>query len=310
MHYRHLLILSLTAALCLACAAAPAPRRIRNDARLSLRHLNKGASYYNKGCYAKALAHLREAHERFTAADDLPGTAESLNSIANTYYRLGDFQKALVLYDEAIMLFRQLGQTSGQVRALANKAAVLIADGQPDMASTALDQAEKAAGGRPILLALRMKTRAMLLLARNMPGEAQTVLMGALSAAANTDLSVRADIQYTLGHLMLTTENPETALSHLEAALEIDRGNGAYFSVAMDLAALGTGCDQLSRYDDAAGYYRRSIKIFALLQAPHKVRWVLPRFISSADKAGVDIGATIQWTEDWLAGRQESDICR
>ncbi len=310
MYLYRLLILAVTAAVCLACASGPAQQRPPKDVRLSIRHLNKGTTYYTKGCYPKALQHLQEAHERFAAADHLQGTADSLNSMANTYYRLGSFQSALTVYDEAIALFGQLGQKSGQVRALANKSAALIAGQKLDEASVVLDQADEIAGGKNILAALRLKTRAMLGIAHNDFKGAEALLLRALDAAPQADQLLFADIQYTMGHLMLTIRHPERAAAHLEAALKIDRAIGAYYSTALDLAALGSCYDDMARHAEAVGYFKRSLKIFALLQAAPKVQWVLPRLERNAEKSGLNIQAALQWAAQWTAGQREANICR
>jgi tetratricopeptide (TPR) repeat protein len=262
------------------------------------------------GCYTKALANLQEAHERFAAADHLVGIAESLNSIANVYYRLGDYSTALAIYDEAFPLFHQLKQTSGQIRTLANKAAALIAGQYFDAAAQILDQADKIADGQPILLALRLKNRALLHLSQNDAASASPLLDQALSAVPLSDQTLLADIHYTIGQMQLIFADSQKALPHIEMALEIDRKSGAYYAVAQDLAAMGLYFDKLARYEVAVNYYQRSLKIFALLDAFQKVQWILPHLVDSAHKASLNINASLKWAELWLSGQRESGICR
>ena len=129
MHPLRTILIVAAVFVCLTCASAPAPKRVPEDLHQGIRRLNQGAEEYQKGCYLKALQYIQESHERFALLDDMSGTAASVNTLANIYYRLGDFQSALLVYDEAIALFEQLDHRSGLARALTNKAAVLIAVG-------------------------------------------------------------------------------------------------------------------------------------------------------------------------------------
>lgn len=295
---------------CLACAAGPAPERAPKDIHQGVRQFNKSTSYYAKGCYPKALQHIQEAYERFSAVDQLQGSADCLNTMANIYYRLGEFQSALVFFDETIELFEQLNQNAGLVRALANKSATLIAAGRLDDASRVLDRADSLGKKSNIYKSLRLKTRALLLIAHKRHQDAEELLTEALHAAPGSGQSLRADIFYTLGDLKLAMQNPEQAVTQLTKALDIDRRTGAYFNTAMDLAALGTCYENMARYKQAVGFFKRSLKIFALLEAHAKVQSVLPHLEASAAKAGGNLQATLFWTEQWIAGRQEAGLCR
>jgi tetratricopeptide (TPR) repeat protein len=304
-------ILILMACVLLACASGPAPERSASDTRLSIRHLNKAADFYIKGCFSKALEQAQEAHERFVAADDLKGAAESLNSMANIYYRMGDPKSAVPIYDETIDLFEQSGDKAGQVRAMASKSAALIAAQRLDEAAAVLDQAD--AQGVDALAPLCWKTRALLRIEQNDPQAAEALLRDALGRVSAADRALGSDIHYTLGRLLLTTQRPQPAIGHVEAALNIDRSAGAYYSMGIDLAALGDCYDRTGQYAEAVRRYKRSVKILALLGAAQKVQWVLPRLKASAQKAGLvdqSLLATLQWAQQWLAGRQQADICR
>jgi len=303
-------ILVVTAFICLACASGPPPEKAPKDIHQSVRNLNKGTSYYIKGCYPKAIQHIQKAHERFAVADDLQGTADSLNTMANIYYRLGDFKSALAIYDETVELFKQLEDQTGQIRALTNKSAALIAVLRLDEATQVLDQADGLARATGILTGLRLKTRAMLLMAQNDAKGAESLLPRALRAAPQTDHALLADIHYTLAKLLVTTQRPQQAVPHIESALKFDRAAGAYFSIGLDLEALGACYENMTRYAEAVNYYKRSLKIFALLDAPQRVKWVLPRLETSASKAGLNLQTTLRWTEQWLAGQREASLCR
>jgi tetratricopeptide (TPR) repeat protein len=293
----------------LACASAPAPDRISQDIHQGVRRLRQGASEYQKGCYLKALQYVQESHERFSLVDDLQGSAASLNTLANIYYRLGDFRSALSVYDEAIALFEQLDQRSGLVRALANKSAVLIAAGSLDEASRTLDHADEISKDTYILKSLRLKTRALLRIARGDSRGAETFLVAALQIASQSEQEFLADIHYTLAQLKLIVQRPQEAVSHLQSALEIDRAAGAYFSIGLDLAALGSCYENLADFVQAVHYYKRSLKIFALLEAHPKVQWVRSRLVSCADKAGLNLEPILHWAEQWASGHNQAGLC-
>jgi tetratricopeptide (TPR) repeat protein len=293
----------------LACASAPAPDKVPEEIHQGIRHLSQGAAEYQKGCYLKALEHVQESHERFALVDDLPGSAASLNTLANIYYRLGDFQSALLVYDEAVALFEQLDQRSGLVRALANKSAVLIAAGSLDKASRTLDRADEISNGSRILKSLRLKTRALLRIALGNSQDAEALLHEALKIASQSEQEFLPDIHYSLAQLKLTVQRPQEAVTHLQIALKMDRAAGAYFSIGLDLAALGSSYENLGDHVQAVHYYERSLKIFALLKAHAKVQWVRSRLVSSAEKAGLNLEPLLHWTELWDSGHSQATLC-
>lgn len=309
--YLHRTVLIITTAyVCLACASTPAPKRVSEDIHQGIRYLNQGAAEYQKGCYLKALQHIQESHERFALVDDLPGSAASLNTLANIYYRLGDYRSALLVYDEAIALFEQLDQRSGLARAMANKSAVLIAAGSLDEASRTLDRADEISKGSHILESLRLKTRALLCISRGDPQGADALLAAALEAASQSEREFLADIHYTLAQHKLTIQRPQEALSHLRSALKLDRAASAHFSIGLDLAAIGSCHENLADYTEAVNYYKRSLKIFAMLEAHPKVQWVRARLESCAEKADLNLEAILHWTEQWASGRNAAGLCR
>jgi tetratricopeptide (TPR) repeat protein len=308
---RHLrpVFITITVLTCLACAAAPAPPKAPEDIHQGIRDLNKGAVEYQKGCYDKALQYVRSAHERFSLVDNLSGSAASLNTLANIYYRLGDLRGAMLVYDEAAALFEQLDQRPGLVRVLTNKSAVLIASGKLDQASRTLDHVDEMAKNTRILKSLRLKTRALLHMARGDSRSAEALLIEALNAASQSESGLLADIHYTLAQIKVTIPQLQEALSHLQTALELDRRAGAYFSTGLDLEALGSCHENLADYTEAFNYYKRSLKIFAMLEAHHKVQFVRTRLVSCAENAGLNAEAVLHWSEQWSAGRNEAGLC-
>ncbi len=310
MHTLRILPLALTVIICLACASGPIPERSPRHLRKSIRHLNKGTQFYAKGCFPHALQQFRKSHEHYAAADHMEGVAASLNSLANTYYRLNDTTGALANYDEAIEIYRLLNDRTGLVRAMTNKSAALITSGQLDAAAAVLEGADKLAKDRGLLTGQRLKARAILLMHRREHLAAEKLLKQALEATLPEAYSQFADVQYAMGHLLLTSQRPAQAITHLNSALEADRKLGAYHGIAQDLAALGACRAQMGQHDQAVIDYKRSLKIFALLADTPKVEKIREKLEDSARSAGADIQAALLWVERWQAGEREANICR
>lgn len=209
--------LVLISCVCYACAGGgPAQPEQPKHVRQSIRYQNKGVALYTKGCYPKALEYFQDAHERYTAADNLEGIGNSLHSIANIYFRLEQWESALLVYDDAIEAYGLSGESLGLVRLLCDKTAALIAADRLEDAAATLDKADQAASGADYFPAQRLKTRALLLIRQNAFAEARVMLDKALSLVAKEDLTTLAGIHYTMGHLLLLERQPEQALTQFK----------------------------------------------------------------------------------------------
>jgi tetratricopeptide (TPR) repeat protein len=295
---------------CTACASGPAPERAPQDLRLSIRHLNRGTHYYKKGCFSKAAQHFQNAHERFAATDNLQGTADSLNSLANAYYRLNDFKRAVPVYDEAQALYDLVNDKMGRVRTLTNKSVALTSWDKVQDAQAALNLADTLAGPDDILKSLRLKARAILKLKTNEPEESKQLLEEAVKLIPKSDIHQYASAQYAMGYVLLSTRQPRKAIDYLKRALAADRSAGDHFGIGQDLEALGDCRVQLKQHAQATTEYKRSIKIYALLKHPQKVQTLSSKLVKSASASGADIQITLDWTTQWIAGLHEANICR
>lgn len=295
-----------------ACAggSAPPPEKQPRDLHRSIRYLNRGTSFYSKGCFTKAAYQFQKAHEMFAAADNLQGAADSLNSLANAYYRLNEMPSAVLVYDEAAAYYRLIEDREGEVRSLSNKSAALSASGQFAAAEAALDLADKAAGNEDLLSGQRMKARAILKIKTHDLADAKQLLSKAMRAIPRSDTGQYASAQYTMGVLLLASQKPSDAIAYLQKALEIDQKAESYFGIAQDLETLGDCHAKMEQHTKAVNYYKRSIKIFALLDYPERVGQISDRLSLSASKANLDIKATLHWVKQWLAGQWEIGICR
>lgn len=266
--------------------------------------------FYNKGCFVKAVRHFQKAHERFAAQDNIQGTAESLNSLANAYYRLNDMDSAVRLYDEALELYRLQQDIPGQIRALANKSTAMAASGRLGEAGTALDQADALAESKAILAGLRLKARAILKIKAGDTAGAKRLLLKAMHAISKKEAAQYASAQYTMGYLLLSAQQPQEAIPYLEKALDADRSAHANFGMGQDLEALGDCRMQSGQYRQALTYYKRSLKIFVLLNNADRIQRTRTKLEHNAAKADADIQATLHWVNQWLAGKREANVCR
>lgn len=301
-------IMLICCLLLLSCASGPAPKRQPREVRNQTRFMNKGVTLYTKGCYARALELFNEAHESYSVADDLAGEANSLGSIANTYFRLQDIDSALLVYDEALELFRFLDHREGLTRTRVDKAAALIEAGRLDEASALLDQADAQASNGTA--AMRFKTRALLAAARKDLAAARLFLEKAQASDQGAAPSILAGIHYARGHLALISDEPQKALKPLQTALDIDRRAEAYADIAKDLQALARCYGQLGQDRQALTCLKRSIKIHALLGNSPKAQAMVPELQRLAGQTGIDIKATLHWVNQWLAGQREFNFCR
>ncbi len=300
-------LIAVSVLACLACAAAPAKPRLPEGTRKSIYYTNRGTALFNKGCHRRALDYFQSAHQRYTAADNLEKVAETLIGIGDIYYRLGDMPSALHVYDDAIEISQSLEDNPGMALAISDKAAALIALERLDEAAATLDRAD-ALPTAP-RAALRMKTRALLLIRQNRAVEARSLLEKALAAVVSGEEAIQSGIYFALGHLDLTENRPAAAQRHFAEALRIDRLMGAYHDMARDLEALGN-CDVgLDDHRAAVHHFKRSAKIFALLQEKQRAESVLSQLEASAARADLDIQATAHWVRQWLADPAGADLC-
>jgi tetratricopeptide (TPR) repeat protein len=297
-------------ACCTACASGTTTERSPEHIRQSLRYVNKAAGLYERGCFANALEQFMEAHERYAAADHMAGTAASLNGIANAYYRLGELDSALLVFDEAAELFRELGDLRGEIRVFANKGVALAEAGRTDEGRTALDRADDLAGPSGMLERLRLKNRAILMIHRGDVAGAAALVEKAVELSQGLRDSQYAAIQYTYGRLLLLERKPDRAVGHFEQALDMDRSRGAYFGIAQNLEGLGAADEQAGRYDRALQYYKRSLKGFALLGSTKQAAAVRRSLERVAERSGADIRATLHWSRRWMEGSREANLCR
>ncbi|MBT8342918.1 MAG: tetratricopeptide repeat protein [Desulfatitalea sp.] len=310
MHPRHrLTIACLLAGLLLACTTGPPQPRPPEHVRRNTYYMNKGVRLYNKGCFGRALIYFQRAHRRYTAVDDLEGVCLCLNNIADIYMRTRKLDDALLVYDDAIEVAGHLNDTAWQVRAMGNKAAALIELDRLTEADLVLDQAD-AVGASGVHPALRLKTRALLQIKRGDLLQARKLLKKALAEADSTQEANLSSVYYAMGHIGLLQNDPDDAVEQFERALHLDQKTASYWDIASDLAALGRSHARMEDHAQAVHYFKRSAKIYALLQAVMQTESIVVELQRSAVQADLDPQATLHWVDQWLSVENNADLCK
>jgi tetratricopeptide (TPR) repeat protein len=292
----------------LSCASGPAPERPPEYVREGVYHQNVGVALYDKGCYARAMDYFQDAHELYAAADDQAGVVRALNSIADTYFRLGDMKSALLVYDEVVEFSTAGKRDTDLYRALSNKAAALIALDRMETAASVLDRVEAMAdkGGQR---ALYLKTRALWLIKAERFRQAGDFLEKALDAFEGSHDGMAGSIYFSMGRLLLASDQSKKARSRFEQALAVDRASGRHHDTARDLEAIADTYAAMGDHADAAHFYTRGAKIYALLKDGQGMESVLPKLENSAAMAHIDIQATRYWIQKWRQDASGSLIC-
>ncbi len=294
---RHLLFISLLVFGAAACTgsrqqAAPENPHLGNG----LKTLQKADAWYRKGCYTKALALYRLAYPDLVAGDSPDKMAVCLNNMGNVFLRSGKPESAVVFFDEAIELSQ--GTADGLIlrTAWVNKATALMQGEQYDAAAAALTNARNAGPDSADLLA----ADALLHLRRGDTETARSLLADALDRVEDQDGATVAVIQSTLGHVARNGGDLEGGFKRFRQALAADRRQSYYRGMADDLKAMGDIRSSQERHAEAAGHYKRSIALYALINATAEVEALRGPLSTSAAAAGLAVDGTLFFVDDWL----------
>lgn len=276
-------------------------------ARDGAKQIQKGNQQYAKGCYRQAAAHFSRAHAEFTAADDQPGIAISLNSLGNVYQATGDVDNAVAFFDEALIIGSARGDQQTMRQALANKAAALIGADRLDDADKALAAAEKLDPGPflPLLI-----TKGIYFLKQADYPQAQAFLETALADVDKADHSSQAKIHFALGRLKQARGDAVGAGEHFQMALAADRAVGFYTGMALDHIQLGDIFLEQGSSAKALAHYKQAVKIYALLGDAHKVNAGITKLEQAAQAAEADIRLTVHFAKTWLEDKGLKRPCR
>ncbi|MBW2109129.1 MAG: tetratricopeptide repeat protein, partial [Deltaproteobacteria bacterium] len=262
---RYVLFLGCVAILAVSCA----PGRIatlKSGETAGKRASAEALSWYRKGCYERALEYFMRAYELFSLADARAGVAMTLNHMGTVYRVLGRYEEALKACEEAHGLYQGLNDPEGSAEALSNKAAALIEQGRLKRAEAVLQYAGSFTSG--LLTGVSagvLQNRAVLLARKGLFQEAERLVRTALRQSRELAPAKAASLNFFLGHLMLETNRPETAVEALKTALALDKQARFSPGVAQDLSALAGAQQRLGRYAEAVKLWKRAVKMFVLM---------------------------------------------
>jgi len=304
------LIGSYALLLCACAGGGAAPNPLPPDGIAGMNELIKGNERYQRGCYPRALEHFFKAHERFTASDHMAGIAMSMNNIGNAYRAVGDLESALLFYEEACLSYSALQNPDGALQSLSNKAAALIDAERFDAAEHELARAEKISGGSPRPFGPLLRNQGVLLFKKGDFPRARSFLDAALKNTEPHDSPEFAAVNFALGNLMLKTGSPVEAIRYFETALSADRSSSYYRGTADDLAAIGSIHYGKGDAHLAVGFFKRAVKIYALIQDRPKVDAMRDLLLEASQKAGLSSELTEFFVERWSRGDILENPCR
>ncbi|MEA3280666.1 MAG: tetratricopeptide repeat protein [Thermodesulfobacteriota bacterium] len=301
----------LTAVLFLfGCAGGNAVKKTPDHIISGMKEIRKGTTWYQRGCYKRSLEYFFRAHELFAASDQLDGVAMSMNNIGNIYRVMEDIDSSLLFFEESIRIYQDIENYNGLVQALSNKAAVLIDSDRLEEAAGVLKSAEDIAQKNSIPTGHILNNRGILFIREKEYSRAEEILNSVLANADPANCSEYATVNFALGNLMRETGRHEKAVYFFKAALETDRLSGFHKGIADDLSAIGDVNFSQGKYEPAVNYFKRSIKIYALIQNRSKVSEIMKKLDIASEKAGQDISVTKHFINRWLEGKDFEGPCK
>jgi tetratricopeptide (TPR) repeat protein len=284
-----------------SCALGRPTKQIPPHLSAGGRQMKKGVEWYQKGCYTRSLEYFFRAYELYSASDVLEGVAMSLNNIGTIYRIKGNYEEAVSFFDESFAIYSDLNDHKGAVKALSNKAATYILARNLGKAEQVIEVAMESLpeGANKDLLVPILQNKGVLLTKRGSYEAAEEVLTDCLKQARSLDPMGMASLHFAFGNLMLETGRPADAIAYLEEALSIDRELGFYRGIADDLFSIGQAYASLGQNEKAIRSWKRSVKIFALIDQAPEVHATMKLLRETAHKAGIDISVTEAFVERW-----------
>jgi len=294
---------------CFACAGGNSAKKIPEHITAGTKEMAGGIARYNKGCYQDSLEYFFKAHELFVASDQLSGIAMSLNNIGNVYRITGDFDSALLFFDEAFAIYSDMGDPLGGVQVLSNKVATLIDGDRLEQAEKVLNIAEEMAKKNRILFAPLLTNKGIVFIKKTEYRRAEEVMQTALSNTDPENLLEFAAVNFALGKLMFETQRYEKAVDFFKTALTADRLIGFNKSIADDLDAIGSAYLKLEKDELAINFLKRCVEIYALMGNHKKVQNIMEKLEKASEKTGIDLTITKHFINRWLEGKVLESIC-
>ncbi|MEA5574026.1 CHAT domain-containing tetratricopeptide repeat protein [Calothrix sp. UHCC 0171] len=82
--------------------------------------LEQGIDQFQTGNLKAALLSYEKALQIYRQIKDRTGEAQALGNLGNAYYILGDYRKAIDFHQQSLVIFRQIGDRAGEGRSLGN----------------------------------------------------------------------------------------------------------------------------------------------------------------------------------------------
>lgn len=268
----------------------------------------KGMPFSERGCYARALEHFTRAQELCTAVGDRRCMAMSANNIGVAYRAMGEAGAAIPFFEDALRIYRGLGDPDSVRQALSNLAAAQVDAGDYASAGKNIDEALKIeVPHKPFVPAMTVKG---ILLARQGDAKgAEATLREALGEISRRDPEGGAAAHFAMGEVLLGQARYGEAVPFFEKALAIDRKAGFYRGIADGFAALGLCRAGLKDDVSAVNAWEQGVRIYALLGMREKVKTTMALLEEAAKRSNRDIGLTRALAERWLRGEMTGSLC-
>ena len=176
---------------------------------------DKGMPFYERGCYARALDHFYRANELYTAIGDSRGMAMSANNIGVVYRAMGEAAAAIPFFEDALRMYRSLGNQADVRQTLSNLAAAQVDTGDYGSAGKNIDEALKIRIGRkPFVPAMTVK--GILLAKQGDVKGAEAMFREALDQIDKRNPAGAAAANYAMGELLLGTARYKEAVPYFD----------------------------------------------------------------------------------------------
>ena len=208
---------------------------------LAISYVNKGVIYMAEGDFGKALELFNCALNILDEKRDAQQISTLYNNIGNVYYKLNEFEKALVYYKKSVLI-REIDETNLVTLSFSNYAKCYDALGEYDLAEKyyklAINSIIKYYGREHYLLGLGYENYGYLCIENNKYEEGLKLYQQAYSIYLinyGRKSSKTSNCLTNIGEYYLTLNKPKEALEYLQKALvscviNFDNDNNIYLN--------------------------------------------------------------------------------
>ncbi|TVR74289.1 MAG: tetratricopeptide repeat protein [Spirochaetaceae bacterium] len=264
------LLVALFPLLFAACRSAPEPEQEVSRKNQAARFAEFGNTQYNRGNYDLALRYFDLSLAENVAIDNLPGIAQSYNSIGRVFIAAGNTREAEANFRSAIQFADLAGSSEHRMQAHVNLAVVALQNDDEESARQYLDLARAAVEAREAKPNSILYHNLGILYARqNRFDEARSNIDRARSLnQEDRRWPELASNHYMLASILSRQGRYPEALEEAKRALDYDKRAENSPGIAADLYALGKISANMEDHEDAYQYYLRSLRIHLALNQP------------------------------------------